>query len=145
MENKIKLNKAMLMDRIGAIREDVARLKLIRTLSLSEFKINPDNYAVAEHHLRRASESVLDIGRHIIAKSDFGKAMDYTEIIDILGQNNVIPLKFAKEFRKIGGFRNRLVHVYWNVSPEELYNVIKNDLNKLTDFCRYILKYIENR
>ncbi|MBU4246113.1 MAG: DUF86 domain-containing protein [Nanoarchaeota archaeon] len=112
-------------------------------MPLSEFKKNPDNYAIAEHHLRRASEAVLDIGRHIISKGGFSHPEDYTQIIDILGQNEIIPEPFAKEFRKIGGFRNRMVHAYWKVSFEELRQTLKNDLDKLTDFCKYVLKYLE--
>ncbi len=85
---------------------------------------------------------MLDIGRHIIAKDGLSPARDYTETIDILGQNNVIPKEFAREFRKIGGFRNRIVHMYWKISFEELHQIIKNDLDKLAEFCKYILKYI---
>lgn len=139
----MSIDKKLIMDRISGIREDIKRLEAIKRMSLEEFKRNPDNYAIAEHHLRRASESVLDIGRHIIAKDGFAPARDYTETIDILGQNNVIPKEFAREFRKIGGFRNRIVHMYWKISFEELYQTIRNDLKKLNDFCGYILKYIE--
>lgn len=137
------INKELIMDRISIIRDDVNRLKLIRDMSLSEFKKNKDNYAIAEHHLRRICEAALDIGRHIIAKRGFRKATDYTEIIDILSENTVIPTEFAGEFRKMVGFRNRLVHVYWEIAPEELYQVIKNNLDSFVEFYGYILEYIK--
>lgn len=135
------INNELIMNRIAVIREDVNRLKLIQEMSLEGFKKDPDNYAIAEHHLRRTCEAVLDMGRHIIAKSSFRKATDYTEIIDILSENKVIPSEFAEEFRKMAGFRNRLVHVYWEVTPEELYQVIKDNLDNFVKFYEYILKY----
>jgi len=141
----MSVDKKIVLDRVAMIREDVVRLKKMADMSLAEFKSDPDNYAVAEHHLRRASESVLDIGRHIIAKSGFTKATDYTQIIDILGENGVIPHEFAKEFRKIGGFRNRIVHMYWKVTTDELYEVIKNDTDKLTQYTKYIVKFIDQK
>ncbi len=141
----MSVDKKIILDRVAMIREDVVRLKKMTGMSLAEFKRDPDNYAVAEHHLRRASESVLDIGRHIIAKSGFTKATDYTQIIDILGENGVIPHEFAKEFRKIGGFRNRIVHMYWKVTTDELYEVIKNDTDKLTQYTKYIVKHLDKK
>jgi len=137
------IDRKILLDRIAMIREDIRRLEKIRSMSLSEFKKNPDNYAIAEHHLRRASESVFDIGRHIIARCGFTKAIDYTQIIDILAENSVIPKDFAEDFRKIGGFRNRIVHMYWRVTSDELYEVIRKDTGELTKFTKYILIYIK--
>ncbi len=44
-----------------------------------------DNFAIAEHHLRRALEAVLDIGRHIVAKKGLGRPEDYRGIFELLG------------------------------------------------------------
>lgn len=137
------IDKKLVIDRIATIKEDIKRLEAFKSITLEEFKRKPDNYAIADYHLRRASEAVLDIGRHIISKGKFSQPRDYTEIIDVLAENKIIPPDFAKEFRKIGGFRNRLVHMYWKVSFEELYQTIKNDLDKLAEFCKYVLNYVE--
>ncbi len=137
------VDKKMIIDRIALIKEDIKRLEAFKDMPFGEFRRKPDNYAIADYHLRRASEAVLDIGRHIISKGGFSQPRDYTEIIDVLAQNKIIPSEFAREFRKIGGFRNRLVHMYWKVSFEELHQTIKNDLDKLNEFCKYVLKYLE--
>jgi len=52
------------MERIALMRTSVYRLKEFRKMEEEEFLVNPDNYAIAEHHLRRALECLLDIGRH---------------------------------------------------------------------------------
>lgn len=41
-------------DRIDQIRSSVHRLEGLSRLQLDEFVSDPDNFAIAEHHLRRA-------------------------------------------------------------------------------------------
>ena len=96
------------------------------------------------HHLRIALESVLDISRHIIAVKGFGIADLETEnIIDILGINGVIPYKFSQKIRGMAGMRNAIVHVYWNLDYETVFETVKNRLADFEDFTRYVMEYID--
>lgn len=101
------------------------------------------------HHLRVALESVLDISRHIIAVKGFGIAdLETKNIIDILGKNGVIPYDFSQKIRGMAGMRNAIVHVYWNLDYEKVFEMVKERLSDFEDFARYILDYVykeENR
>jgi len=44
----------------------------------------------------------------------------------------------------MAGYRNRLVHLYHNISEEELYDIVKEDLNDLKQFVICIETYLEN-
>ena len=55
----------MIFDRIDYIRQSLKRLEEFKELSKEEFLANDDYFAIAEHHLRRGIEAILDIGRHI--------------------------------------------------------------------------------
>ena len=109
-----------------------------------DFVSDADNFAIAEHHLRRSLETVLDIGRHIIAKQALGRPADYTEIFDILGREGVLPREYVKKNRGLPGYRNRLVHLYHDVTVKELHTIISTRLSDLEEFCRHIVKYIED-
>ena len=87
------------------------------------------------HHLRWTLECLLDIGRHILAKSGLGKPENYTEIIVELGTSGVIPAEFAAEIRGMAGYRNRLVHGYSEITPEEIHSLLTS---RLGDFHEYI-------
>ena len=96
------------------------------------------------HHLRITLESVLDIARHIIAVKGFGITDLETEnIIDILGRYGVIPYEFSQKIRGMAGMRNAIVHVYWNLDYEKIYEMVKNRLVDFEDFARYIIEYVE--
>ena len=41
-------------------------------------------------------------------------------------------------------FRNRLVHLYWDVDEEAIYDILQKDLGDFELFIRYILEYMES-
>ena len=126
--------------RIRKIEECVADLQEIRKLPERAFIENRSVRAAAERLLQVAIQSVLDIGSHIIAERGFREADGYAEIIDILGEEGVLPKRFAARIRGMAGLRNILVHDYLDVDPGEL----RKHLGRLKDFeryCRYVVEY----
>lgn len=139
------ININLARERVDLIYASVRRLEKLAELSPDEFAADPDHFAIAEHHLRRALEAVFDVGRHIIAKEGWGHPQDYRSIIMLLGQNKVIPLEFARQISGMAGYRNRLVHGYAEVSPEEMHGLLRRRLGDLKAFCRYVLEYLSAR
>ena len=42
------------------------------------------------------------------------------------------------------GYRNRLTHFYFEVTPKEMYKIIQNNLGDFDKFLKYIKKILEN-
>ncbi len=137
------LSFELIEERLDQIRVSVNRLKRMKLMTLDEFLSDPDNFAVAEHHLRRSLEALFDIGRHIIAKKSLGKPENYQQIIDILGKQRVLTPLFSQKIKGMAGYRNRLVHGYAKISDEEIYNIIETKLDDFAQFTVYIVKFIE--
>lgn len=137
------VDRSLILARLDEIRRSVARLAQLARLSESEFAGDPDHFAIAEHHLRRALEAALDAGRHIIARQGWGRPADYRDVFDILGRRGVLPGPFAGRIRGMAGYRNRLVHLYAEVSPDELHQVLRERLGDLTEFARHVLTWLE--
>lgn len=136
------INKEVVYNRIDMINRSTTRLKSLAAVPRTQFAADPDNFAIAEHHLRRALESLFDIGRHIMAKQGLGHPADYQSIILTLAKEKIIPEEFAVRIKGIAGYRNRLVHGYAEVTPDEMHHIIENRLADFEDFCKYVLKYI---
>ena len=49
---------------------------------------------------------------------------------------------FSSNLRNMVGFRNRLVHLYWDVDDEGLLEILRNDLVDFEVFARYIASYV---
>lgn len=117
-------------------------LKGLSHLNLAEFAGDPRNYGSAERFLQLAIETSLNIGNHIISTQNFEAPQDYSDIFLILGKNNVLPVDFARELINMARFRNRLVHIYWEVDRVMVYNIIQTRLTDYIDFKRYILAFL---
>ena len=127
--------------RIRKIEECVAELQGLRKLSERVYFESRPTRAATERLLQVAIQSVLDIGSHLIAERGFREAEGYAEIIDILGEEGVIPKRFAGRIRGMAGLRNILVHDYLEIDPREL----RKHLGRLKDFeryCRYVVEYL---
>lgn len=73
------LNLALVERRLGEIRSSINRLARLAKTPKEVFLSDPDAFAIAEHHLRRSLEAVLDVGRHIVAKKGWGYLGKYNQ------------------------------------------------------------------
>lgn len=117
-------------------------LRQLGRLNSVEFTEDPRNYGSAERFLQLAIETTLNVGNHIISTHNFEAPQDYADIFLILGKHNVLPKEFADELVKMARFRNRLVHVYWEVDISRVYNIIQTKLSDFKDFKHYILTFL---
>jgi uncharacterized protein YutE (UPF0331/DUF86 family) len=127
--------------RIRKIAECVAELRELKKMPERAFLENRAGRAATERLLQVAIQSLLDIGSHLIAERGFREAETYADIIDILGEEKVVPKSFAARIRGMAGLRNILVHDYLEVDPKEL----RKHMGRIGDFerfCRHVIEYL---
>jgi len=140
------INRERIETFLRQMQDSLLRLNELqrRVSSLAEFASNRDVRELSLYHLRIALESVLDIARHIIAVKGFGIAdLDTLNLIDVLSQQGVIPADFAYKIRGMTGMRNILVHLYWRIDFQKVYETITTRLGDFDQFARAILEYLE--
>jgi uncharacterized protein YutE (UPF0331/DUF86 family) len=117
---------------IERLARDIHRLPLEdRETFLSDSR----NVWAAESCLRRALEALFDLGRHILAKG-FGRGVsEYKEIASGLKEQGVLLPQEAELLRMLAGYRNRLVHFYHEVGPDELYEICTQHLADLDNLA----------
>lgn len=143
MTERRPINIQKIRNIISDIENSIEELKAITSCSLEDFKKDRRNYGLAEHYLRRALEGILTVGSHILSRLP-AKTKDYRQIILSLGEYKIVPEEFAEKNKRLASYRNRLVHLYWDVSAEELYQVIKQHTDDLSMFCSYYKEVIKN-
>jgi uncharacterized protein YutE (UPF0331/DUF86 family) len=119
-------------------------LKSHKDSSVSMLRSNYMLRSAIERNFQLAIESALDVGEMIISLENFKRPEDYRGVIEILGEEGIIPKDFAKRFASTADFRNILVHMYAEVDLNELYN----RLQELDDFDAYaiaICKYLKRK
>ncbi|PNR89062.1 hypothetical protein PW5551_06620 [Petrotoga sp. 9PW.55.5.1] len=139
------INKDLIRDRLLLINKYISQLEMLSQFSKEEFLSDSRNPAAAESFLRRSLESIFDIGRHILAKiGNIDMAGEYKAIATGLGEKDIVSEHLSQKLIQMAGYRNRLVHLYHNISEEELYDIVKEDLKDLEQFVICIEKYLEN-
>jgi uncharacterized protein YutE (UPF0331/DUF86 family) len=81
---------------------------------------------------------MIDISNHIIARNRWSKPDTHKESFQILMQNGVIEEKYVDAYSTMAKFRNRIVHMYYDVNDELVYKVIKDNLSDFQSFINSI-------
>ncbi|MBI3399097.1 MAG: DUF86 domain-containing protein [Deltaproteobacteria bacterium] len=129
---------------LSLIQEFLSELKRLSQTPENEFLRDKRNPAATESYLRRSLEAAFDIGRHILAKSYGFKELEYKKIALELGERGVVDKEYAATLLEMAGYRNRMVHLYHEVTPHELYDILKNHLSDIERFISEIASFIES-
>ena len=117
------VSKRVVADRLDWIERMLAEIRALPLADREAFFSDRRNIWTAESCLRRALEALFDLGRHILAKGFGVGVSEYKEIAVQLAQQGVLARDDGELVRMLAGYRNRLVHFYHEVGPEELYDI----------------------
>lgn len=76
-------------------------------------------------------ECLLDIGNHIISDKGLRKPETYSEIFQILAEEEIISQKLLEELKGMAAFRNILVHDYLRIDLDKVYQLIHEKIKCL--------------
>jgi len=136
------INEQVVSQRASWVLEMIDALRELPLANKEEFFHNKHNLAAAESYLRRSLEALFDIGRHILVKHFAYPAAEYKEIARGLAEKKVIGGTELELMRKMAGYRNRMVHFYHEITPEELHDVCLNHLDELKLLLETLLQWI---
>lgn len=139
-----RLNIPRIRENLSLIGSFLEKLGRLAKLSKEEFLADERNPAAAESFLRRSIEAMFDISRHILSKSYEFKSLEYKDVAQALGEKQIVPSEYADTLVKMAGYRNRMVHYYKEVKPDELYNILQKDLGDIERFLVEIEKFLKN-
>jgi len=90
------------------------------------------------YRLLVAIQAAIQICFHVCARQLQRVPEEYAECFAILGEAGIIPQELSRNLQKMARFRNMLVHLYWTVDYERLYDIIHENLDDLRRFVRAI-------
>lgn len=102
--------------------------------SLEDLKTDRDTRNMILHAMLISIQTAIDISSYLIAQNGLKRPATYRETFELLAQANLIPEELASELSDLAGFRNVLVHIYWNLNYDEIYGILQNDLKTLRSF-----------
>jgi uncharacterized protein YutE (UPF0331/DUF86 family) len=138
-----KIKSQSIFPRLDGIQRDIDALRTLGTLPSQTFA-EEDNFIKAQFYLR-GLEGVFHIASHILSRMPGGRVTEYKALALRLGDAGVVQKEFArKNLKNMAGYRNRLTHFYADVKPEELHDIIRNNLGDFDIFLRSIRELMRN-
>ena len=95
--------------------------------------------AAAERNLQICIEECINIGNHLISGLHLARADTYKDVFLRLEEAKIISGDLSTKMQEFATFRNRLVHMYWEVSKKEIIQKIK-EMEIVKEFARKISK-----
>ncbi len=135
------IDSKIITQRAFWIFQMVDSIKDLHLEEKSAFLADKHQVAAAESYLRRTLEALFDIGRHILAKQFAYPTTEYKEIAIGLSDKGVLAQKEAELMRKMAGYRNRMVHFYHEITPEELHEICLYHLNEIKLLVDRLVKW----
>jgi uncharacterized protein YutE (UPF0331/DUF86 family) len=137
------ISECVVAQRASWVLEMTDALRELPIENKAEFFQNKHHVAAAESYLRRSLEALFDIGRYILAKKFAFPATEYKEIAKGLSEKKVIIGVEAESMRKMAGYRNRKVHFYHEITPDELHEICPNHTGEIRLLLEKILQWVK--
>jgi uncharacterized protein YutE (UPF0331/DUF86 family) len=144
--SKLPLKLQSITPRLDGIMKDIVKLRQLGSIPKNDFiSEKSDYFDVAKLRLREALEGVFNIGAHILARIEGGRTTEYKDIAKKLGEFNIVEKNFAEgALLRMAGYRNRLTHFYAEITPEEMYQILNNNLEDFNVFMKAIKEVLEH-
>lgn len=135
-------------DKIGKIafqfRNALKNLERLSGLEKENFLGDPDRVSSAKYNFLVAIEAVIDICNHIIARNSMRPPEDYADTFRVMQEAGVFDEEFTVRLIQMAKFRNRLVHIYWEVDEDLLSNFLQNNLGDLRNALKRINAFLNS-
>lgn len=138
------LSRRVIVERLSLLNHLIGQIERLPLDDEDAFFADSRNVHTAESCLRRALEALFDIGRHILGKAYGVPAGSYRDIATLLAEKEVIDKGEEGIFVQMAGYRNRLTHVYHEVSSVELFRVCVEDLGDLASIRSAFQRWIRD-
>ncbi len=129
-------------DKVRKITSEIlaalTNLEDLQKLSKEAFMADVHKIGSAKYSLIVAIEGAVDLCNHIIAKNGLRTAEDYADTFKVMNEQKAFDQEFTNLLIQMARFRNRLVHIYWDIDDQELFRIIQV---RLGDIKRFLKEY----
>lgn len=136
----MEVDKDRLLSLIGEIEQALSILREYGEADKESLIGNLKSLGSVKYYLIVAIEGCVDICNHIVAKERIGVPESYSDCFKILKNNEIISDVLSKELSNLAKFRNLLVHLYWKVDDEKVYELLQMKLDDIGRFIQQISK-----
>ena len=137
------INPNLVAAKISEIQQSLQRMYSISSKGRDIFLTDPDLIDSAKYRLITAIEAAISICNHIIVRKFKRVPESYSDCFTILHECGVISLGLTEKLGNMARFRNMLVHIYWEIDDERIFDILTIDLIDLDSYIKEIMQFLE--
>ena len=130
------LDADVVRSRCSEIERALDRLDVIREGGRLAFLADDDSKDIACYRLLIAIEAALSLCYHVSARALREVPEDYAGCFASLERGSLIDADLSGRLQQMARFRNLLVHVYWTVDYDRVFDILEHRLGDLRAFSR---------
>ncbi len=140
-----KINKDRVTEFLRLLSDDLKTLREKTQISKEVYRRSRDIQAIVERRLQTATESCINVGNHLIARLGLRPPADYADVFRVMGEGELLPSELIDQMTDMARFRNLLVHVYWAIDHEKVYDSLRDRLATLEAFASHISQWVKHQ
>ena len=127
---------------ISDILDAKAEMQKILSAGRGPFLLDKKNALALKYLLIESVEAITDVCQHLLAKAKGVACNGYVDCIVKAGEHGIIKTDLSIKLRKLADLRNNLIHRYWIINDEQLFELCGANLDDFSDFSLQIKEFI---
>ena len=79
---------------------------------------------------------------HVIARNGYRVPEDYADTFKVMNEAGAFDTDFSDSLVNMAKFRNRLVHLYWQIDNDQVYEIIQTRLDDFKKFLDLLSEFL---
>lgn len=131
----------LVLNKIIVIRQALSRIQSRSHLSEEQFLRDPDAQDVVMFNFQVAIQGCLDLADHLISDEEWGIPGSFGEAMDKLAEHGIFSFAEAELYKRMGRFRNLIVHGYARIDVREVYKIMQSGPANIEKFVDAFVTY----
>lgn len=128
------VDKPKLDQMLSNLRQYLGVLRRLAATPREAFLADPDKVGNAKYHFVIAIECCIDVANHIIASEGYRFPKDNADSFAVLIEQGIVEPGLREALGSMARFRNRLVHLYWDIDDARVHRFLHEALGDLERF-----------
>ena len=141
MQNKINIER--IKQFAGEIKESLYILRGYIPKGKEEILKDSTILGSIKYNLIVAIQGCIDICNHIVAKKGGRAPQDYGDCFKLMAELGILEENITNQLVQMAKFRNLLIHLYWQIDNERIFEILIKNLDDIEHFLNGIGSFLK--
>jgi uncharacterized protein YutE (UPF0331/DUF86 family) len=141
MQNKINIER--IKQFAGEIKESLHILRGYIPKGKEQILKDSTILGSIKYNLIVAIQGCIDICNHIVAKKGGRAPQDYGDCFKLMAELGILEENISNQLVQMAKFRNLLIHLYWQVDNERIFEILIKNLDDIEHFLNGIGSFLK--